>query len=180
MGVRIIAALGACVLTTVQAQAGTGLPSMTREGPYGDPLRLRPAFLPDMRETGTASTLGGVAFEAGREGGGPDRASPDPKPNGRARTGAGVSVPHDEDDLPAATPGTFKPVPTKLPGVLLKTRTVTHHLTPDVEVALTPRSSVGLFGEVGKVAIEQGSGLLPSVRARDLGAGVSFQYRLGP
>ncbi len=82
----------------------------------------------------------------------------------------------DDDDLPAR-PGTFTPAPTKMPSPLHKQRVIAPHTaSPDIEMDLSKRSSVGVFGEVGRINRED---IRTSTvkEGRDLGAGVTWQYK---
>lgn len=82
----------------------------------------------------------------------------------------------DDDDLPAR-PGAFTPAPTKVPSTLHKQRVIAPHTaSPDLEMDLSKRSSVGVFGEVGRINRED---IRTSTvkEGRDLGAGVTWQYK---
>lgn len=86
------------------------------------------------------------------------------------------AAPESEDDVPAR-PGAFTPAPTKLPSTLHKQRVVAPHTSsPDLELDLSKRSSVGVFGEVGRINRED---IRTSTvkEGRDLGAGVTWQYK---
>lgn len=81
-----------------------------------------------------------------------------------------------DDDLPAR-PGAFAPAPTKVPSTLHKQRVIAPHTaSPDLEMDLSKRSSVGVFGEVGRINRED---IRTSTvkEGRDLGAGVTWQYK---
>lgn len=83
---------------------------------------------------------------------------------------------NDDDDLPAR-PGAFATTPTKLPSPLHKQRVIAPHTaSPDLEMDLSKRSSVGVFGEVGRINRED---IRTSTvkEGRDLGAGVTWQYK---
>lgn len=85
--------------------------------------------------------------------------------------------PDDKDDELATRPGAFAPTPTKLPSTLHKDRVVAPHTAaPDIGVDLSKRSSVGVFGEVGRINRED---IRTSTvkEGRDVGAGVTWQYK---
>ena len=80
------------------------------------------------------------------------------------------------DDL-STRPGAFASAPTKLPSPLHKDRVIAPHAKPpDLELDLSKRSSVGVFGAVGRLSRED---IRTSTlkEGRDVGAGVTWQYK---
>ena len=72
-------------------------------------------------------------------------------------------------------PGYLQPS-TSLPGYFLKDKTVAPHVSPDVEVGLNERTSVGMYGELTRINREDVRN--NTVReGRDVGAGFTLQYK---
>lgn len=155
------------------------IPIMVATTPYGDPFAIRPAI-------GTGSDLTGEAFVA-RSGESlfnpPAVAERRPtdiqEPAPKATTDASQGRSTVDDGLPAR-PGSFKPTQTRIPGLLPEaSRVVAPHLARDLEVAVGRRTPVGVYGEVGKIEVDNRPGLVPGVKAAGLGAGVSLEYKFG-
>lgn len=164
------------------------VPSLLALGPYGSPLALSPPGLPDLSVFRAGAGLPGIAVDPGHA------------LLERERTGAavppaaavgGVAVSGDpnlwlderDNDLPAARPGALgrgrvKP-PDPVPDQTGKAHRSPTALVPDYEIPIGPRASVGGFGEIGRLQIDPQAGLLPGVKARDVGGGVTLQYRFG-
>lgn len=151
------------------------IPLLVSQGPYGDPFAITPRIRhvelgPDWQAALTApdeyalGTPAGLAVVAG-----PARTSTLPAP----------PVDDDRDEAIPALPGTFKRAQTPIPGVLGKPRIVAPHLAPDVAVPLGRRTTLGLFGEVGTTDPDARNSLVQSLKAHEVGAGVSLQYRFG-
>ena len=78
---------------------------------------------------------------------------------------------------PPPRPGSFAFEPTRVPSHFFKEKLVAPRVDPPVEIGVGRRTSVGLFGDVGPV---DPKGTAPvRVLNRDVGAGVTFQYRFG-
>ncbi len=169
-------------------------PSLTRTGPYGSPLALLPRptlAIPAIDDVTLSSEPAGAAPKAALSGPQTGAAvaalpratgsSPN-KPTGSAKSRWIEDEDDDEDDPTPAAPGTLKrdrvkvPEPSTVMG--RKARRSPTSITPDYEVPLGPKASLGAYGEVGKVELER-SGPIPSVRARDLTGGLTLQYRFG-
>lgn len=96
-----------------------------------------------------------------------------------------MQTPQDAAEPVAPRPGMFEAAPVRIPEIHFpesleapRRRGMAPHAKPDLEIAVGRRTSLGMFGEVGKVEIET-RGLLPSVRPRDVNAGVTLQHRFG-
>jgi hypothetical protein len=84
-----------------------------------------------------------------------------------------------DDGEPIRRPGSLGKEPVAVPGEFLKSRTVAPRTgQPDFGVDLSERTSVGVFGDVRQIAPEdiRTHGVKPT---RDLGAGVTIQYKFG-
>lgn len=144
------------------------LPPGRPDSPAGRPdLDLSPAALPPVPDPGLGTAAPRPVRPAAR----------DLRPIDH-RTATKKTAPTDDrdDDLPAR-PGAFTPAPTKLPSPLHKQRVIAPHTSsPDLEMDLSKRSSVGVFGEVGRISRED---IRTSTvkEGRDLGAGVTWQYK---
>lgn len=155
------------------------LPALVRGGPYGDPFATVPPLAVAsrfVREDWWLSPMGSDGLSMPST---PARREIAPGQKLTAPASIPVLDPDRDDGIPAR-PGTFKQAPTQIPAPPTqsqKSRIVAPR-TPDVEVQISKRTSVGLFGEVGRVEVDR-SGLLPSVKTHDLGAGLSLQYRFG-
>ena len=155
------------------------IPALVREGPYGDPFATLPPLALAGRIVGEDWQLSAFGPESVVA---PElRERREIVPGQKLPSGAAAAPPDPDrvDGIPAR-PGTFKPGPTVIPAPPTqsqKSRIVAPH-TPDVEVQISKRASVGLFGEVGRVEVDR-SGVLPSVKTHDVGAGLSLQYRFG-
>ena len=161
----------------------SSVPVFAREGPYGEPLQLVPPRHPlgvTTEAPGIAdlSPVPRAATSADLSGRLPDAKSlpiqaPPVRP-GTAATGEG-------DDAPVR-PGTlgrdYVTIPAPIPN--LRNRSLGPHLSPDAEFDVTSRTSMGVLGRADRLDVRPGAGIVPSVRARDLGAGVVLQYKLGP
>ncbi|WP_375462156.1 hypothetical protein [uncultured Enterovirga sp.] len=154
------------------------IPTFVRTGPYGPPMALRPPGHPRLAASRVGPAIPELPLAT------PGRAAADPKPvlGARKNSAGDVHLWGDEEDgLPPVRPGTVGRGGVKLPEAVPdptgKARRTA--LTPDYEVPLGPKTSIGGFGEVGKVQIDPQAGLLPSVKARDVTGGVTLQYRFG-
>jgi len=100
------------------------------------------------------------------------RARPAPAPALRANEA-------EAEDGPAVRPGKLAPAPAPLPGPLQKSRTVAPRTgSPDLQVNVDDRTSIGVFGEAGQIQREDIR--TNTVRqTRDVGAGVTLQYKFG-
>lgn len=89
--------------------------------------------------------------------------------------GSALAAPADESELPAR-PGAFKPDAVRIPGHFHKDPKVTSRVGKDVELLTRNRTTLGVFGEVGPAK----PGVVnPGWRDRELGGGVTLQYRFG-
>ena len=81
-----------------------------------------------------------------------------------------------EEDEPPNRPGRFGTEANKVPSRFLKRNVIAPRVTPDVELLIRDRTTIGLFGEVGpaKPGIAN-----PGWRDREVEAGLTFQYRFG-
>lgn len=180
-GVWAVALVVALVLP-VSAQTAS-VPMMMWAGPYGDPLALRPP-------ASLVALPGGEAWLPSLGGDPPARSASARVPLGEVRdplkaaTKPDDTSDDDEDDAPQAKPGSLKGGPVKIPTF----PDVTHgekrkflgpRLKPDFEVPITKKATLGVFGEVGKVDIENRTGVIPNVRAHGVGAGLSLEYKFG-
>ena len=153
------------------------VPSLLSSGPYGNPFATGPALRQIDRDlwANRDPTVIGIGGETGA-------ARSDRReilPGLPTNPGVARAIDPDKDDGLPALPGTFKRIQTQIPGALQKGKVVAPHLTPDVALPISPRTTVGVFGEVGRVEVDTRNGLIPSVKTHDLGAGVSLQYRFG-
>lgn len=188
--------------STYQAAAGAVLPaSMTGAGPYGSPLQLAPS------PPGTAAPWTGPPIRSGYDlradrDGALDTISRLQVPS--SPKGSPVRQEEEDETIPVR-PGTLANTPVRIPTYdwRLQAKPVASHLAPDVSIDVDGRTSIGLFSDGTKVDMKTGTGLgsvlglrrdaigataqdtrvgngvLPSIRARDLSAGVTLQYRFG-
>ncbi|NNM71238.1 hypothetical protein [Enterovirga aerilata] len=78
----------------------------------------------------------------------------------------------------AARPGALAPTGTDVASPFAKPGLLGSHATPDLELEVSKRATIGVFGEAGK--IEPTDIRNATTRTtRDLGAGVTLQYRFG-
>lgn len=160
------------------------LPILTRESPYGSPLVFTapsaplqlPPDLPVLAGTAAEPRLLADGEEAGALRG---RAALPLSPKA-SLPGRGSAFPAGADLAPP--PGTFRPEPVAIPDptpMIEKRRALGPHLSPDAEVRMGRSMSMGVFGGVEGVDLRNSTGMIPSIRARDVGAGLTLQYRFG-
>ena len=78
----------------------------------------------------------------------------------------------------APLPGTFRPEAAATPSPFARTQMLDQRTKPDLEVGVSERTTVGVFSEAG--TIERTDIRNSTVReTRDLGAGVTLQYKFG-
>ena len=188
-----VAAVAMASLRGADAQAASQqgrLPDMVLAGPYGDPLALAPLLHPLGAAPVSVMAVDRNEMTLPVEGGPSPGASPPRtllRPIGPTKLGeAGTRTVTEEDEAAAAAhrPGIlldFVKVPELVP--VTKPRPgFGPHLTPDTEIPLGARTSMGLFGDVGSVEVgrtEVRGFNVPTLKAKEVGAGVSFQYRFG-
>ena len=155
-------------------------PAMTEFGPYGSPLAMTPAYSVAAFQMPWDDGPGRAGASRAPSASGTRLAiEPGSLPAGVPKT----TFQHDgEEELPDP-PGTLSTMPTRVPGLPLgknaKSGIVAPHTKPDLEMPLSRRTSIGMFGEVGQLELETRSGIVPTVRAKEIGAGVTLQYRFG-
>lgn len=185
--------------STYQAAGPVLPPSMTGAGPYGSPLQLA-ASPPGTVAPWTGPPIrSGYDLRADRDGA-PDTVSRLQVPS--SPKGSPVRQEEEDEAIPVR-PGTLANTPVRIPTYdwRVQAKPVASHLAPDVSIDVDGRTSIGLFSDGTKVDMKTGSGLgsvlglrrdaiggptdrvgsgvLPSIRARDLSAGVTLQYRFG-
>ena len=196
-----LAALMAVAPVRAPAIAGA-VPSFLQAGPYGDAILLAPTPLGPVGHvppgTGPVSIAGTWPIERGRPFPGPTKIF-----SLRSVSGAAVSTAADDDDDDEphpSRPGTLPKGFTKLPDPTpyLRNRSLGPHLVPDAEYPLTDRTTLGLIGQLDRldgkigqsVVIPSNSrlapatglraGVSPASRSKDLGLGLSLEYKFGP
>lgn len=182
--------------STFQAEGVPPAPSMTASSPYGSSFRMAPALggivipwaVPTIEGTDLRASLGGADGGTLRH---------------RIVPGDGTIEPDeddDEDDDRPIRPGTLTTNPVKIPTYdrRLQSRPVAPHLNPDVTYDLNSRTSIGVFSDGTQLDVKSGTALgsvlglrgkdadskagssvLPGVKAKEIGAGITLQYRFG-
>lgn len=191
----VLATVSAAAAGERMAEPRPVAPSLTRAGPYGSPL----AFAPELRAAATPllsdyapglpDPTGVGLGESGPLGRDPRGSRPlTPATSTVARLPGEVAGGGEAGEGPPI-PGMLGRSPTQIPGVgrvlpgqegpPLKSGVVAPHVKPDFAVPVGKDTSVGLFSEVGRLELEGRNGPVPSVKARDVGAGLTLQYRFG-
>lgn len=84
----------------------------------------------------------------------------------------------DADAERVARPGAFRPERAAVPSPFAKTQIIDQRNNPDLEVGVADRTTLGVFSDAG--TIERTDIRNSTVRpTRDLGAGVTLQYKFG-
>lgn len=201
---RSLAAMALAISSGSTASAisdGVRPPSITRAGPYGDPLLLEPStsalprWSPDQHGRMKA---GGGALS-------PERSANMPRsPRAASSGGTGATRPADDDDddedvptRPGTLPTAFPKLPDPAP--FAKRRSLGPHLAPDLSYQADERASLGLIGNTSRLdgrttpsfvlptsgrsatsgQLPKASSLPSSASKRDVGLGLSFEYRFG-
>ena len=163
-----------------QMRVTPSLPVFALEAPYGEPWLLTPSQHPLGSETPAPAIAGLSPAARAAMGQDPSGRSPEvrsrpvqPPPARRGRT----ETAHDGDP-PGTLSRDYVKIPSPIPNI--RNRSLGPHLSPDAEFDVTSRTSMGVLGRADRLDVRPGVGIVPSVRARDLGAGVVLQYKLGP
>ncbi len=182
----------------VHAQAGQPIPTVklpptfTQVGPYGGPLVVKPPRHP--AGSGATSLLAATPAAFGNSthralGSSPERERPSSVSS--ALKPQDNEDDDDDDDVPRK-PGTISrdhvKIPDATPNLKRARPTLGPHLTPLREFEITDRTSLGVFGQADRIETRFGSqanasrsttSQAPSVRARDVGAGLTLQFKFG-
>ena len=110
---------------------------------------------------------------------GADTSRPEPARSAQQRAvQKGAKARSNEDIDYAPLPGAFRPEPAAIPSPFAKTQIIDHRGNPDLEVGVSDRTTLGVFSDAG--TIERTDIRNSTVRpTRDLGAGVTLQYKFG-
>ena len=97
----------------------------------------------------------------------------------KADSAAPADDDEEEDDTNPVRPGTFTQSSTKIPSRFLRTNTVAPHTgSPDISYNVNNKTTIGLFGDMTRTSRTDTRSNLAKPE-RDVGAGVTIQYKFG-